>query len=205
MNRLKEFLENHDKQEFRDLHSKSLNELTGLQEYGTVRELIANFDIRINVFALTEFNTDILWLVEYDNEAKKFKWLSQYIFSIAIPFMLIFPILVANYWLYFALLLIPISIFASSIIKSPVQTLFWLIIIGLILYSLISGNYDIYGMVLPAIILLVGPKRAKTLYRETMIKSAMRNELNFKFLWFIGMIQLHNRQTDEFFSIYNTQ
>ena len=197
MTRLEEFLKNHKKKSFNDLLNRELGEITGLKYYSTVKELMTDFDIWIYTF---DYKTNILRLVEYDNEVKKFKWLSTYIIFGSILFMLIFPIIVSNYWLYLFILLVPLSIFASGLIKNPIQTLFLLIVIGLILYSIFAGVYINIAMVIPAIIILIGSKKAKLFYRHSLIKSAIRNELNFKFLWFIGIIQVRDKLTDEIFS-----
>lgn len=200
MNRLKEFIVNHEDQAFKELLHKPLRDLVGLTDYRTVKELIVDFDILINVFVLIKYNSFILRLVASDNEVKVYNWLSKYILFGVIIFMLVFPWVVSEYWLFILILLIPIALFSSGILRSPIKTLFFIIVTGIIIYSIAFRDYTIIAMTIPPIILIICVREAKILYRNTMINSAARDELNFKFLWFIGMIQLRNKLTNEVIS-----
>lgn len=202
MTTLENYLENHEKEDFRNLINTPLNEVTGIEGYKSIKELTNDYDIWINAF-YNEYSLKILKLIEYDYEVIKFKWLSQYILFGAIIFMIIFPVIISNYWLYFGLGLIPVAIFAMGIIKTPIHTFSWLIITGLIIYSILSGNYSVFGIIIPFLALILGPRNAKLLYRKTLIKSAIRSELCFKYLYYIGIILLHNRETDEMIKAKN--
>lgn len=202
MTTLEIYLENHEKEDFRRLINNPLSEVTGLEDYISIKELTNDYDIWITAF-YNDYSLKILKLVEYNYEVIKFKWLSQYILFGAIIFMIIFPIIISNYWLYFGLGLIPVAIFAMGIIKTPIHTFSWLITIGLIIYSLLSGNYSVFGIIIPFLALIFGPRNAKLLYRKTLIKSSLRSELCFKYLYYIGIILLHNRATDEMIKAKN--
>lgn len=205
MSRLKDFLENNTEQALRELIELPVTELTGIPDYRNIKELEYFYDIYINVYALLKFDTFVLWLVEYDNEYKKFKWLTTYMLYGSILFMLLYPILVSNYWFYLTLPLLPLSALASGITKSPYKWIFWFIIVWLTLYALFSSNYLLFGMICPAALLVKSIQKAKYLYSNTIIKSAKRNELNFKFLFYIGLIRLENVITGVKYSINSSR
>ncbi len=75
--------------------------------------------------------------------------------------MFIFPIVVSNYWLFFGLGLIPIAIMAMSIIKTPIYLISWIIILGLIIYTVSVSNFNILGIIVPFVALITGPRNAK--------------------------------------------
>jgi len=193
MNRLQNFLENHPKSGYKDLIEKPINQLIGINDCRTLKEIVDNFNILTNPMAIIEFNTTILWLVEGNKELAKYKFFTTYLLFGSIFFIIIFPILVSNYWLCFGLLLIPLGVMSSSIIKTPIYFFSWLIVIALSVYSLYSKNYEIFGLIVPYLILKLGLRGGKLFYRDSMVRLAMQNELNFKFLYYIGIVQLLDR------------
>jgi len=197
MSKLQNFLENHQKDDFRDLIEKPISDLTGISDLQTLKELLNSYEICPNPFVIIEFNTAILSLVEYDNEFIKYKWLTQYSMFGSIIFMLVFPLVLSNYWLYFGLLLLPLGIMSSSIIKTPFYSLSWLVTIVLTMYALYSNHFEIFGLIIPHLTLNLGLRNGKLLYRDTMVYSAMRNELCFKFLYYIGIVQLYDRSNEK--------
>ena len=118
--------------------------------------------------------------------------------------MLLYPLLISNFWLYFLLPLIPLAAYANGILKSPYKKLYWLSILGLSIYSVIFSKYELFGMIIPAFVQVKSIHKAKYFYMDTIIKSAIRNELNFKFLYYIGLIKLENKITGETYSVYKT-
>ena len=200
MNRLHDFLTNHKDSDFNDLPDKSIRDLTGLTEYNTVKELLNDFDI-YTTMQVIKFNTDILRLVEYDKEFAKYKWLTQYVLFGSIIFALVYPIIVSNNWLYFGVLLLPFGIFSGGLIKTQLYNLSWIVAFVLMLIANLTKHYEIIRIAIPHLALMLGLRNGKLLFRETMIRSAKRNELCFKFLYYIQMIQLYDRTNDKFIKI----
>lgn len=196
MIRLKNYLENHPKEHFRELVSLPFNKVSGAERYNSIEELTNDYDIWVSAF-YNEYSMKLLKLVETNHEAIKFKWLSRYILYGTIAFMIIFPALVSNYWLYFGLSLIPLAIFAMGIVKTYFHVISWITTICLILYSLFSGNYSIFGIIIPFVALLIGPRNAKLLYRKTLIESSNSSEICFKFLYYTRILVLHDKKTGE--------
>jgi hypothetical protein len=173
-----------------------MHRFNGLEAYNSIREVFDNLEVWTNTFVLIEFNTFILWLVEENNESTLFKGMGLHSIYIIGLLYLVYPIVVSNYWLYFGLLMIPLSIMSSGIMKTPLKSLFWLIEVVLTIYSIYTVNYKILGIVVLSYLLKYFPQKAKTIYRDSMIKYALKNELKFKFLYYIRMISLYNRQTE---------
>lgn len=200
MKALNNYLENHEKQEFRNLVNIPLTKMTGLVGYDNFKELINDYDIWITAF-YNEYSLKILSLVEENHEVMKYKLLSIYTLWGAIITMIIFPIVVSNYWLFLGLGLIPIAIMAMSIIKTPFYSISWIIILGLIIYTVSVSNFSIFGIIVPFVALITGPRNAKLLYRKTLINSSIKNELCFKYLFYIGILILHDKETGEIIKI----
>jgi len=194
MNRIENHLKNDLREEYRNLINIPLSELTGLEDCSTFEELKNNYLIYANPFKIQERNIIELWLIEGNNESRKFKWLSPYTIKASIFFMIIFPLLVSNYWLYLILILIPVAAKASSIFPSPSKLLYWIAIIGLIIYALFSKNFEIYGMITPLLLLKIFPQKSMVLYRDTILNAARSNELNFKYLFYIRMVTLQEKK-----------
>lgn len=200
MKALNNYLENHEKQEFRNLVNIPLTKITGIVGYDNFKKLINDYDIGITAF-YNEYSLKILSLVEENHEVMKYKLLSRYTLWGAIITMIIFPIVVSNYWLFLGLGLIPIAIMAMSIIKTPIYSISWIIILGLIIYTVSVSNFSILGIIFPFVALITGPRNAKILYRNTLVKSSIKNELCFKYLFYIGILILHEKETGEIIRI----
>jgi hypothetical protein len=202
MENLKKYLTEHKKEEFNSLADKSISDLTGLTGFNSIKDILTKYDI-YTTGQVINFNTTILWLIDYENEYNKYKWYTQYMTFGAIILLLILPIFTSNYWLYFGLLLLPIGLMATSIIKTPFYNLFWILIAMLIGYAFYSSQYSILGVAALNIIFMLGFRQGKLFYRDTIIRAAIRSELCFKFLYHIGMVHLYDRDNDTFVKQHN--
>lgn len=127
--------------------------------------------------------------------------MSEYTLFGSLFIMLIFPIIVSNYWLYFGIGLFPISMFAMGLIKTPFHTLSWLLIFGLVFLFIYKRDYSLFGIIFPFLALITIPRNAKMMYRSTLRKSSEGDELCFKYLYKIGIIVLHNRKSNQLISV----
>ncbi|GAB6283083.1 MAG: hypothetical protein STSR0008_18380 [Ignavibacterium sp.] len=194
MEKLNNFLMNSSSQELRNLTSISVSQITGLPEYNTIKEITTDWDIWLT-YPVTRYDLNILRLLEANKVIKIFNLLTNYNVFFMSLIMIIYPILVSNYWLYLGLSFLLLGIFGSSMGKSPIKTLFYFINIIVIIYSLVSNKIEILGITIPPLLLVIGMTVAKKKYRNTIISLAAQNDLYFKFLWFTGIILLHNKLT----------
>jgi hypothetical protein len=197
MENLIKYLTEHKKEEFNSLADKSISDLTGLTGINSIKDILTQYDI-YTTGQVIHFNTDILWLIDYENEYNKYKWYTQYLTFGSVILLLILPIIASNYWLYFGLLLLPVGLMATSIIKTPFYNLFWILIAVLIAYAFYSSQYSILGVAVLNIAFMLGFRQGKLFYRDTIIRAAIRSELCFKFLYQIGMVHLYDRDNDTF-------
>lgn len=193
MENLEKYLRNHEEDELKSLIDMPISDLTGILECNTMSEVLTKY-VLYTPLSYNYYNANIIWLVNYENEYNKYKWYTQYLGVGSIFFLLIFPIVVSNYWLYFGLLLLPIGLMASSIYKTPFYNFFWIIVILLIVSSFYFAQYSMLGVVVLNVLFMRGLKMGKMFYRDTLIRAATRSEICFKYLYHIGMIQLYNRK-----------
>lgn len=196
MERLKKFLLSSGEPQLIELIERPLKSFNGLENFDTLKEALNNYTIWPNAMEVLNFNIGLLKYVEERNEIRNINLMKNSIFLIAILF-LIFPLLVGNYWLYFSLILIPLGVMASGILRNPLKLIFWLIMVILGLVAVLSKNYEVLGVVFLSISLKYLQQKAKTTYRDAIIKYSCKNELNFKFYYYLNLIVLYNKNTDE--------
>ena len=72
MENLKKFLGENKKKEFNSLYDKSISEVTGLNGYSNIKDILTKYDINIT-WQVFNFNKHILWLINYENVYNKYK------------------------------------------------------------------------------------------------------------------------------------
>jgi hypothetical protein len=193
---LKNFLRNHKNDRLRKLEETEIFELDNLEEYNDLECILEENYIYHRLFEQKDYDKDLLLLLDR-TKVKTFAFLSSWILILCLIAMLIIPIVLTNYWLYLILILLPLSALASSPINTIFKPLFWILVLSTIFYGVYNQNYDWIFMILPLLILKFSAVRSRKIFQKTIIQSARRTELNFKFLYITGTISICNKETDE--------
>lgn len=194
----KEFIRNHQDLEVRKLEFTSLEELTELP-YKTILELRENFEFRAMPFKIN-YNQDLLLMLSNNSMVNIYRFFGLYSALIILILMLFIPIFLSNYWLFICLLILPIAYFSGTLFFTPIKTLFYLILIILTVVGLTAGPKALLVYVLLSWSLNKFLLKAKKLFNEILIKSSLKDELTFKFLFYINVINLYDSTSDTFIS-----
>lgn len=207
MSELKEFLANSESERFQNVLKSEISEFEGLHECSSFNELRLNFhivpDILGIVFISKQIESRVFELVQDESAVRKYRILSRYLPASLILLAATSPLILENYWLYFGLLLFPVAMYSAGLIKKP--PLFWLVIIGVSLYSVYSGILEILIMVFLSLIYKFSLSNALKHYRDKITEAAKKNELNFKFLYTLGLVALNNKKSNSFLYHKNKQ
>lgn len=197
---LNTFLQNHSNEELQTLSDTKISELNNLNNFNSYQEIIKTKEIWHRLFEQKDYDVDILSLV--DNKKRNlFRLLSSWILLSCLIVMLVIPLILSNYWLYFFLLLLPLSALASGPIKTPIKPLFWLIIIGIGIYGITMMNYDLLIMLVPLLILKYSAIKARKVFQKSIIRAAKSHEIFFKFLYITGNISVYDSEKDELYNV----
>ena len=207
-NKLLEFLKNHPDDRLNKLNETELSYLINISDFNSVLEqdinsiekLLEKYIILIDPQNLIEYNTKILGLVQSKFEVIKFKIFTRYNVYLSTLFFLIYPILIDNYYYYFFILLFPISFMANSIIMiiTPIKKIFNFVLLSLILSTIYLKNNEMIPVVLMFYLLKTLTQKGKENFRDLILNAAIKNKLYFKFLFVIGLINLSNKDNNDF-------
>lgn len=188
-----EFLENAETDKLRRLPNEPLQSLIGLASFKNFDELRQKTIIKHNLFIQEDYDKNLLFILDKDRTLLWFKVLSGYLISLVVIFLIIFPLIVSNYWLYFFLPLILISALSTSPVKTIFKPLFWVIILTAGGYAFYSSQFEIFGMILPILALKFSTSYARKLFQKEIIQSAKNDELSFKWLYARGSVVLEDK------------
>lgn len=195
MEKLYNFLLNHDDSDLNNLPELKINQLKNLESYNDLESINNNFDFGID-FSATNYSINLLRLCTTSFTVIRFKFLSSYLLFISIVTLILYPIFVSNYWLYFTLPLAYISFMASGIYPTFYSKLFIIMIILFLILIIFLSKYVLIGILVGLFFMKVGPYRSKLYYRNSLVKYARNNELIFKFLYLENILQLRDKKTE---------
>jgi len=196
MEKLYNFLINHKDSDLNNLPDLKINQLNNLESYNDLESIISSYDLGID-FSAANYNLNLLRLCTSSLTVNIFRFLSSYLLFISIGILILYPIFVSNYWLYFTLPLAYISFIASGVYPTFYSTLFNIMIIIFLILIIFLSKYVLIGILVGLFLMKVGPYRSKMYYRNSLVKYAMNNELVFKFLYLENILQLRDKKTEE--------
>ena len=158
-------------------------------EFSSFDELTNQCNIQLNTF---NYSASILYCLNPTYQ-KTFNLLTITSWTILPLLSILIPILFSEYELLFCLLIYPIALVGSALIKNIFSSLTWLLVISLSIYFVSSGLYiGILTAILPLIMQLM-QKYAKKYFRKKVLNSAYSDELSFKFLLLDNLIQVKDK------------
>lgn len=190
MIKLISIIKNNSSEEFNSIPDLKITELIQDNECNTLKDVLNKYIIFINYNFLTKQDQNIIESLSSNKELLWYKTLKYYIPYISILIMFIYPLTIFNLWTYFGLIFIPISIFACSILNTPIKTLFYIINIFSLLTLIILGDYNFIIMQILGMLIYYGLQTSKIYYKNIVLRTATENEIVFKFLYVYRMIEL---------------
>ncbi len=207
-NKLIEYLKNHHDERLNKLLDTELSYIINISDFdsdfdsniNSIEKLIEKYDILIDPPSLFKYNIKILGLVQSRFDVIIFKIFTSYTIYTSILFFLIYPILINNYLYYFFIFLLPISFMANGIakIKTLIKKIFEFVLLLLVLVTIYYNNYEMLPIVIMFYLSKKLTQKGKENYRNLILNAALKNKLYFKFLFVIGLINLFNRDKNNF-------
>jgi len=173
----------------------SIGEITNTGKYNSLAELKKDYEIW-STMSMMDYDTSILKMMRSKWAEKRFYLFGIIQYLIGFIFMIVFPFVVGKYLLLLFLILPVLGFMASGIIKTPFYGLYWIISVISGIATLFIGNYEALIMVIVPGIMLYSMRGVKIWYRDALLRCASNNELKFKFLFYLGLVELRDKMND---------
>lgn len=189
--KLFDYLTNHSDQALNSIPQIELSQLCKKTDINSMEDILNHFEIWSDSMITANLNLEVLKLVQSKQQVIIFKIFAFIPMWISLLFFIIYPLAIENYWYYFFILLMPLSIMASGTLKSPFKPLFWLVFAVLLATSIILKSKVLLPIIVVYFLLKTLPQQAKKFYKNSIINAAIKDKLKFKFLFTIGMVNLY--------------
>lgn len=186
---LTEFLANAKAEGLRLLPKQSIQSLYGLNSYSSFEDLKEENEIKFRFDSSEGYNADLLYILDRDKRLLWYRLFDTYLWMLLLVAMLVYPLIISNFWLYLLLVLVPVVSFSRNWKTG------WIVIVLSAAYFVNTENFEAYGMVILFMLVRIVKATARNIFEKEIVNSARRDELAFKWLYARGSIKLVNKNS----------